>query len=109
MLIQKMVKQQKLSVQIVSAPIIRESNGLAMSSRNSKLSFTARERAGFIFEVLKSYLPENHDVLVRKLEGFGFELEYLEEYELGSGKRLFIAGFLEGVRLIDNVQLNQDT
>ena len=106
MVVQKMVDVLNLPVKIISAPIIRESNGLAMSSRNAKLSAIGRKEAGFIYEALKSYFGKNHSVIEQRLAAFGFELEYLEEYEFGGCKRLFIAGFFEGVRLIDNISLS---
>lgn len=106
MVVQKMVDQLKLPVKIIGAPIIRESNGLAMSSRNSKLSAIGRKEAGFIYKVLNSYFEKDRSVVEQKLAAFGFELEYLEEYEFGGCKRLFIAGFFEGVRLIDNISLS---
>lgn len=106
MVIQKMVNHLKLCVQIVPAPIVRESNGLAMSSRNSKLSSIGREKASVVFEVLRNYLSEDVRFLEQKLLSSGFELEYLEEHEIDGCKRLFIAGFLEGVRLIDNIQMS---
>jgi len=95
-----------LNVDIVGAPIIREKNGLAMSSRNVRLSKEGRERAKVIFETLSGYNDLNRSESERNLAAAGFELEYLEEFEYDSVKRLFIAGFFEGVRLIDNVSIN---
>ena len=106
MVIQKMVNHLKLCVQIVPAPIVRESNGLAMSSRNSKLSSIGREKASVVFEVLRNYLSEDVRFLEQKLLSSGYELEYLEEHEIDRCKRLIIAGFLEGERLIDNIQMS---
>lgn len=106
MVIKKMVQEAELPVEIIGAPIIRESNGLAMSSRNARLSKEARDNAGFIFETLNNFSNLDRVEIERNLAGKGFELEYLEEHALGKDKRLFIAGFLEGVRLIDNVNIS---
>lgn len=106
MVIRKMVKDAELPVEIIGAPIIRESNGLAMSSRNARLSEEGRKNAGFLFELLSSYSTLERFEIERKLAANSFELEYLEEHELESSKRLFIAGFFEGVRLIDNVEVS---
>lgn len=106
LVIRKMVDEVGLNVDIVGAPIIREKNGLAMSSRNVRLSKEGRERAKVIFETLSGYNDLNRSESERNLAAAGFELEYLEEFEYNSIKRLFIAGFLEGVRLIDNVSIN---
>lgn len=105
-IIRKMVETLKLPVEIIGAPILRESNGLAMSSRNSRLSKHARENAGFIYEVLKSFVNTEKQILEKRLFQSGFSLEYLERHDFGGQKRLFIAGVYDGVRLIDNIELN---
>jgi len=51
--IQKMVHDLNFSIDVVSCPIIREKNGLAMSSRNKHLSSNTRERASIIYSGLK--------------------------------------------------------
>ena len=105
-IIKKMVQDIKLPIKIIGAPILREANGLAMSSRNSRLTLEARDRAGFIYDVLNSFHESKRSLLEKQLLESGFELEYLEEYDFGSQKRVFIAGVYNGVRLIDNIQLN---
>lgn len=105
MVIKKMVDQAGVPVEIVGAPIVRESNGLAMSSRNSRLTKEGRLNGGFIFETLQSFSTSNLSNVERNLAAKGFELEYLETHELNGEKRLFIAGVYEGVRLIDNIEL----
>ena len=52
LVIRRMVRDLKLQIEIVSAPIVREANGLAMSSRNQFLSAEQRERAGMIHATL---------------------------------------------------------
>ena len=105
LVIQKMVSDTKLPIDILGAPVVRESNGLAMSSRNSRLSFEAREKAGFIFEILNSFGQVKRSVLENRLQCYGFELEYLETHCFGNQNRLFIAGVYDGVRLIDNIKI----
>ena len=51
-IIREMVKQLQLKVKIVSCPIVREKDGLAMSSRNARLTVPERESAAKISEVL---------------------------------------------------------
>ena len=104
--INKMVEKLKLPVEIIGAPILREENGLAMSSRNSRLSPEARDNAGFIFKVLNCFNKFDRRILENQLFESGFELEYLEVHEFGNQKRLFIAGMYNGVRLIDNIEFN---
>ena len=99
-LLRGMIKAFFLDINIVGCPIVREENGLAISSRNRKLSAEAIKIA-----------PRLHEIIAKKdlsieekkqnLRSAGFTLDYLEE----KNGRLFVAAFLEGVRLIDNVPL----
>lgn len=105
MVIQKMVDALSLPIKIVGVPIVRELNGLAMSSRNVRLSTEGRAKAKVIFETLKGYPAVQRAEAKQKLSDAGFELEYFEVHRFRDSQRLFIAGFLEGVRLIDNIEL----
>jgi phospho-N-acetylmuramoyl-pentapeptide-transferase len=51
------VVKEKIPVSIIECPIYREANGLAMSSRNERLSVEERENASVIFETLKQAAP----------------------------------------------------
>jgi pantoate--beta-alanine ligase len=63
-IIKQLVKQLNLSVQIVSCPIVREEDGLAMSSRNIRLSPAQRKNAAIISQTLfkSQELAKNFDV-----------------------------------------------
>ncbi|GAB1308351.1 pantoate--beta-alanine ligase [Urechidicola sp. KH5] len=124
-IIRKMVEKQKLKVQIVPCNIYRESDGLAMSSRNALLSKKHRLAAPFIYHVLKEIQSNFTELGVAKSQQFvknKFEthnllkLEYFEiakESTLLPAKsitpqdnlRAFIAVFAGDIRLIDNIQL----
>jgi pantoate--beta-alanine ligase len=99
MLVREMAETFFLRTNIVPCPTQREADGLAMSSRNTRLSPAAREKAPTIFKVLNA-AP---DILRARteLENAGFAVEYVEEIW---GRR-FVAANIEGVRLIDNVTL----
>ncbi len=125
-IIRSLVNQRELSVQIVPCPIVRESNGLAMSSRNARLSKRLKEEASFIFETLKAakmkFGTESADSItewaINRFEAHpDFEPEYFviadaENLRADVTKnkdkkyRAFVAVYTEGIRLIDNVALN---
>lgn len=125
-IIKNLVHQQHLSVAIVPCPIIREPNGLALSSRNERLSPEMRQKASFIYETLltakekfgtKSAYTVKNWVTKTFAKHSDFELEYIEianaetlaptiKKSQFEKYRAFIAVYAEGVRLIDNIALN---
>ncbi|MEP3090484.1 MAG: pantoate--beta-alanine ligase [Nonlabens ulvanivorans] len=125
-IVKKLVEKLHLPIQIIGCPIKREMNGLAMSSRNERLSPKARKEAIFIIQSLEKAKEhfKNHSIndtveIVQKLytENKNLELEYFtiaSEETLVPVKRkyhkhtyrAFIVAHLEGVRLIDNMRLS---
>jgi len=99
MLIREMAENFFLPVEIIPCPTVREKSGLAMSSRNTRLSTEGRERAALIYKTLRA--ADNSVAAQDQLLDLGFKVEYVEEYW---GRR-FAAAWLENVRLIDNVQI----
>jgi pantoate--beta-alanine ligase len=124
-IIRKMVQKRKLTVQIISCPIHREKDGLAMSSRNTRLTTAQRAAAPFIYETLKKaktlFGTKNAAEVIKWVENEFknhplFNLEYVEiadeetllpvETKNSTKKyRAFIAVFAGKVRLIDNISL----
>ena len=104
MVVRKMVLDTNLEVEIIDCDIKREKSGLAMSSRNVKLSATGKVKAAQIYNVLitQSLISTKTDILTR----LGFDVEYIEVHKLGNLSRLFAAVWLEGVRLIDNIAVD---
>lgn len=100
-LLEKMVEAFFMDLQIVRCPTVRESSGLAMSSRNTRLSETGKQKAAQIYKSLNQF--SNTQEIKTHLAQQGFEIDYIEDYE---GRR-FAAVFLEGVRLIDNIQIGR--
>lgn len=98
-LLKGMVKAFFMDIELVPCPIVREENGLAISSRNRKLSEAGLKTAPKLHEILASSGSINEKK--QKLADAGFIVDYLEE----RNGRLFVAAFLEGIRLIDNIQL----
>lgn len=118
-LITKMAEQLHPEIQIVPAPTIRELSGLAMSSRNVRLDPAARAAADAISRVLRSAAQSDSLADAKtELEKIGsessFKLDYAEivdeeSFELATEQtvkpRALIAGWINGVRLIDNMAM----
>lgn len=128
-IIQKMTEDLNLPVGIVPHPTVRESDGLAMSSRNRCLSPEARQIAGCIPQTLfaiKNFADRNPDSNVSDLLEIGrshLGATQIDYVEIASEKnlapvspethlhevflpRLFIAVRIEKTRLIDNAALH---
>ena len=126
LIIKKMVALESLPIEIVAVGIYREQDGLAMSSRNIRLSQEQRLAAPEIYQTLlkSKKLFENGDLTKVKsfvknefIQNNELELEYFEIADIESLKpaseiksntkyRAFIAVFADKVRLIDNIALN---
>jgi pantoate--beta-alanine ligase len=125
-IIKKLVEKENFPITIVGCPIFREENGLAMSSRNERLSPNERNAAAIIYKTL---LEVKHKFLTKSLSEItfwvnqvfenqtDFKLDYFEiadETTLQSCEtknpnqkcRAFIAVFVNNIRLIDTISLN---
>lgn len=100
-LVRGMVAALLLPVEIVPCATVREPDGLALSSRNRRLSPLGRAHAAVFSRVLHT-APDAAGAAAT-LRGKGFEVDYIEDSE-SDGRRLG-AVKLEGVRLIDNAPL----
>lgn len=98
-LVSDMVKALFLPVEIVPCPTVRDPDGLALSSRNARLSSSARERAAAFPRILRESAEAS--AAARALGEAGFGVDYVEDLD---GVRLG-AIRLEDVRLIDNVRI----
>ncbi len=96
-LIQGMVAAFFMDIEVVACPIIRESDGLAMSSRNLRLTPEQRALAPQLHQTMASGVPIQQ--MKQRLSDLGFVVDYLESH----GGRLYGAAFLGEIRLIDNV------
>nr|WP_288833334.1 pantoate--beta-alanine ligase [uncultured Flavobacterium sp.] len=124
-IVKKMVSKNQLAVNIIGCEIFRETNGLAMSSRNERLSKTEREQAAMIYQTLleakeKFQTQSCEEVKNWVKEVFQsnsiFDLEYFEiadeatllpcvEQSKNKNYRAFIAVFVNNIRLIDTISL----
>lgn len=98
-LIKEMTHAFFLDINIVACPIIREESGLAMSSRNERLSKQARKHAALFYRELSSERPIAE--ICQKLQNENFEIDYIEEH---FGRR-FGAVTIDNIRIIDNVKI----
>ncbi|WP_298555882.1 pantoate--beta-alanine ligase [uncultured Algibacter sp.] len=125
-IIKKLVEKYHIPVKIVGCKIHREANGLAMSSRNTRLKPEYRTAAPFIYKTLKTAKEKfgtksankvlewvenqfaKHDIL--ELEYFIIaDTKTLKPVKRKSNKktyRAFIAVYADDIRLIDNIALN---
>ncbi len=101
-LIKDMARTFFLDVKIVPCEIVRESDGLALSSRNLNLDACAREKAPLIHNLISGNSTD--DEIARRLAKAGFDVDYVQ---IRYGRRFAAAKVGENpvVRLIDNVPL----
>ena len=123
-IIQELAKQLSFTVEIVPVPIMREYDGLAMSSRNTRLSEKMRAEAPKIYRILnnaKQYFQDHSIEETKKFVDEAFaqtalKLEYFEiaeeqtlksasEKSVDKKTRAFLAVFADEIRLIDNLGL----
>lgn len=124
-IVKKLAEKNNLPVTIIGCPISREPNGLAMSSRNERLTKEERDKAALIYKTLqqaKEDFPTKsiHEIKQDAAAVFSAHPEFtLEYFEIGDEEtleaatlkenkkyRAFIAVFIGNVRLIDNISLN---
>lgn len=123
LILSNLVKQLKLKTKVIPCPIVREPHGLAMSSRNVRLSTTAREEAGIIFKTLKKTAAnlkqgEPEACLKIAIDELNHQPDFKVDYfELLHAKNLkpvkkikkntdyilITSVIVEGVRLLDNL------
>jgi pantoate--beta-alanine ligase len=124
-IIKKLVKKTELPIEIIGCPIVREANGLAMSSRNERLGVAQRQEAAFIYKTLKAAKNKFGtksanfvmDWVKRQFKTQpNLELEYIKIADVDQLKpvkrknrkvkyRAFVAVYAGDVRLIDNIAL----
>lgn len=95
LLIKKMAQALFLEVEIVGCPTIRDTDGLALSSRNTRLNSKQRLQASLFPAILKN--ASNPEEAIKQLEDLKFKVDYVADY---CGKRLG-AVYVGEVRLID--------
>ena len=119
--IRRMARDLDLATEVIGVPIVREQDGLALSSRNAYLSLEERQRAVALSSALRLVqerfaagelqLKALEAVARSALERAGLRVDYAEirsahdlavPAEVGPASRLFLAAFAGKTRLIDN-------
>ncbi len=109
-----LIKNHFKKVEIASAPTVREHDGLALSSRNIRLTESDRAAALIISKALKE--PARMQEILETEPAF--KLDYAEiidekTFQLASAttqnKRAIIAGWVNGVRLLDNAVVDPNS
>ncbi len=107
----QMVRDLKLDVRISVVPTVRDPDGLALSSRNVRLSPADRRRALAIPRALEAALAADRrgdDALAAaRRELAGLDVEYLEVARFDDVRTLVVAARVGGARLIDNLPLDR--
>ena len=122
LIVKDLILKYKLKIKIITIPTVRDSNGLAYSSRNNLLNNKQKKIAPFLFKTIKEICFEAKKNLnnlnnlkfmgKKKLINYGFsKVDYLEIYNENNlskknikknNLRVFIAAWIGKTRLIDN-------
>jgi pantoate--beta-alanine ligase len=128
LVIRRLVRDLNIPVEIVGGPIVREADGLALSSRNIYLSPTERKAAPLLHQTIEEVAAdlargEGADAAALagrfKLEAAGFRIDYVAVRDpdtlkplsgpVKPGARVLVAAYLGKTRLIDNVAVPAPT
>jgi len=110
-IINRVVEDLDIPVEIVGAEIVREADGLALSSRNRYLSEDERKTAPMLYQtianVAKAIPKTGTEAAINQgisaLTTAGFKVDYMEIFE----EHLLVAAWLGSTRLIDNVEIGE--
>jgi pantoate--beta-alanine ligase len=126
LLVKQVISKYFPEIQFIPVETVREESGLALSSRNQRLSEQGREKASIIYKAMKSaaeQFPHNSPEDCKQagknlLNANKIEIEYFEicdaetliqpiEWDFESKYIILTAVYIEGVRLIDNLFINE--
>jgi pantoate--beta-alanine ligase len=111
-----LIREIAQEVEIIAAPIIREEDGLAMSSRNVRLDNQGRIAARIISKALREAKNESQlreilateEALTLDYADYIDEQTFLPPTEGTQFTRAIVAGWINGVRLLDNMPVKSE-
>lgn len=103
--IRRLVRDLNVPVEIRAVPTVRDPDGLALSSRNVRLSPEERERALGLPRALHTAIGADDPIAAARASLDGLDPDYVELVELGDATLLSAAVRVGSVRLLDNVLL----
>ncbi|MCG6201034.1 pantoate--beta-alanine ligase [Psychromonas antarctica] len=125
LIVKQMVADLAIPVEIISVPTVREKSGLAMSSRNGKLTLAEKEKAPFLAQLMNKIATAldnqqtDYAILTeqasRELDSHGFRTDAINIVDSSTLQNvssntkqvvILMAAFLGGTRLIDNKTVN---
>ncbi len=116
----QIIRAMQSNVEIIGVPTVREYDGLALSSRNVRLSQSGRVSANVIYRAMAAARLAPTVAIAQEIiettlaTDAGFKSDYAviideESFDLATdetkNKRAIIAGWIDGVRLIDNMRM----
>ncbi len=124
-IINEMVRQENIKIEIIPCAIVREKDGLAMSSRNVRLTAEERKLAPTIYKILSTVKDKKQTQSIEELSKWakselntvqGMKVEYFEIVNAENLQKIesftkcahsvaCVAVYLGAVRLIDNIRL----
>ena len=112
-----LIREIATDIEIVAAPIIRESDGLAMSSRNIRLSEEGRTAARVISRALRESnseielraILESEPLFTLDYADYIDEKTFLPPTDLTQSTRAIVAGWINGIRLLDNMPVKSES
>ena len=120
-LIKEMVYKKNYEIKIIESSTVRDTLGLALSSRNSLLTATGKKNARLLYQILnkakRDFLETKKPIVSDKFSGTysntDINIDYLEILDLDTFSKptdktdvyiIIIAAYIENIRLIDNIE-----
>jgi len=124
-IIETLVRDLSFPIKLRMCPIVREESGLAMSSRNNRLSMAEKKQAAFIYQGLQNLkqlikdrpISSSKEEVIAYLSAKNIKTEYLEVVDaftlqkaddLKKSAVICIAAYVGDIRLIDNLFLDKE-